>query len=201
MNKDNLKKALQGIAGVDKDVSEALNDFGYPAPRLRPAGFETFLNTIVSQQISTKAAATIWGRVSNLMSSIEAEALLELPGQALREAGLSQRKVEYAQGLAEAIIRGDFDPESLTEMSNVEAIDAITQLRGFGRWSAEIYLMFSLRRQDIFPADDLILLTSLQKLKNLPERPTPKKAREMIQHWSPWRSSGSLFLWHYHHQN
>jgi DNA-3-methyladenine glycosylase II len=201
MNKDDIKKALLSIAGIDKDVAVALNDFGYPEPRLRPAGFETFLNTIVSQQISTKAAATVWGRVSNLMSTIEAKALLGLPGQALREAGLSQRKVEYAQGLAEAIIRGDFDPEALTKMGDVEAIEAITQLRGFGRWSAEIYLMFSLRRQDIFPADDLILLTSLQKLKNLPERPTPKKAREMIQHWSPWRSSGSLFLWHYHHQN
>ena len=127
------------------------------------------------------------------MSTIEAKALLDLPVLALREAGLSQRKVEYAQGLAEAIIRGDFDPEALTKMGDVEAIEAITQLRGFGPWSAKIYLMLSLRRQDIFPADDLILLTSLQRLKNLPNRPTPKVARGMILHWSPWRSAGSLF--------
>lgn len=199
MNKDDIKKSLLRIAVIDKDVAKALNDFGYPEPRLSPAGFETFLNTIVSQQISTRAAATVWGRVSNLMSTIDAKALLDLPRQALREAGLSQRKVEYAQGLAEAIISGDFDPEALTTMDDLEAIGAITQLRGFGPWSAEIYLMFSLRRLDIFPADDLILLTSLQRLKKLPNRPTPKVARDMVLHWSPWRSAGSLFLWHYHH--
>lgn len=198
MNKDDIQKALQGIAAIDDDMAKALNDCGYPAPRLRPTGFETFLNTIVSQQVSTKAAATVWGRVTNLMSTIEAEALLDLPSQALRDAGLSKRKVDYAQGLAEAIISADFEPEALTKMGDAEAIAKITRLRGFGPWSAEIYLMFSLGRQDIFPADDLILLTSLQKLKNLPVRPTPKKARDMIQHWSPWRSSGSLFLWHYY---
>tara|TARA_R110002111_G_scaffold104641_2_gene162606 strand:- start:1213 stop:1815 length:603 start_codon:yes stop_codon:yes gene_type:complete len=200
MNNAHIKKALQGIAGVDKDVALALKSNSYPEPRIRPAGFETFLNTIVSQQISLKAAETIWGRVSNLMTEIDAENLLSVPDIALREAGLSQRKMEYAQGLANAIVQGTFDPEALASMTDQDAIEAITNLRGFGRWSAEIYLMFSLRRQDIFPADDLILLTSLQKLKNLPERPTPKKARDMVEHWSPWRSAGSLFLWHYHHQ-
>jgi len=201
MNKAHIKKALQGIAGIDEDVAKALKIVSYPEPRLRPAGFETFLNTIVSQQISTKAAATIWGRVSRLMPTIKAKALLALSDEALRGAGLSQRKMEYAQGLAQAIVNGDFKPDALSAMNEQDAIAAITQLRGFGRWSAEIYLMFSLRRQDIFPADDLILLTSLQNLKNLAERPTPKQARSIVQKWSPWRSTGSLFLWHYHHQN
>jgi len=86
-------------------------------------------------------------------------------------------------------------------MDDDTAIGAITQIRGFGRWSAEVYMMFSLQREDIFPADDLILLTSLQNLKTLPDRPTPKVARDLIQHWSPWLSTGSLFLWHYHHQS
>jgi len=200
MNKPHIKKALQGIANIDKDVALALETMTYPEPRIRPAGFETFLNTIVSQQISLKAADTIWGRVCNLMTEVNAESLLTLPDIALREAGMSQRKMEYAQGMANAIVQGDFDPDRLSTMTDQDAIEAITNLRGFGRWSAEIYLMFSLRREDIFPADDLILLTSLQKLKNLPTRPTPKVARDMVAHWAPWRSAGSLFLWHYHHQ-
>ncbi len=200
MNHAHIKEALQGIADIDKDVAAVLNNIGYPEPRIRPAGFETFLNTIVSQQISLKAAETIWGRVCSLMPKVDAGNLLALPDTALREAGMSQRKMEYAQGLANAIMQGSFDPEALRTMSDQDAITAITNLRGFGRWSAEIYLMFSLRREDIFPADDLILLTSLQKLKHLPERPTPKKARDMIAHWSPWRSAGSLLLWHIHHQ-
>jgi DNA-3-methyladenine glycosylase II len=198
MQQSHIKKSLQALAKIDKDIALGLSQFGYPEPRIRPAGFETFLNTIVSQQISTKAAATISLRVSNLMTRIDAELLLALPDIALREAGLSQRKMEYAQGLAEAIVTGEFEPDALNKMGDDKAINAIMEIRGFGRWSAEIYLIFSLQREDIFPADDLILLTSLQKLKNLADRPTPKTARKLTQHWSPWLSSASLFLWHYH---
>lgn len=200
MDQTHINNAIQQIAAVDKDVALAMQSNTYPSPRIRPAGFETFLNTIISQQLSLKAADTIWGRVCKLMPEVTAENLLSVSDIALREAGLSQRKMEYAQGLAKAIVDGSFVPEALSSMTDQEAIEMITQLRGFGQWSAEIYLMFSLRRQDIFPADDLILLTSLQKLKNLSERPKPKEAREMVAHWSPWRSAGSLFLWHYHHQ-
>jgi DNA-3-methyladenine glycosylase II len=117
---------------------------------------------------------------------------------ALREAGMSFRKIEYAKGLAEAIDSGKFDVEGLVSLEDSEAIAAITSLRGFGPWSAEIYLMFSLNRQDIFPADDLALLVALGRLKGLPAKPTPKVAREMVKHWSPWRSVGSLFLWRYY---
>jgi len=201
MDEQHIKHALHALADIDEDIAQSLDKIGLPSPRMRPAGFETFLNTIVSQQISTKAADTIWGRVSNLMQNIDATTLLTIPDKLLREAGLSKRKMEYAQGLAAAIVTGDFNPDGLIEMSDSDAIEAITKIRGFGRWSAEIYLMFSLQRQDVFPADDLIFLTSLQKIKNLTERPTPKKARELIKHWSPWRSAGSLFLWHYHHQS
>ncbi len=120
--------------------------------------------------------------------------------QELRDAGLSWRKIEYAKGLAEAVVNGSFDIDKLNGLNNEEAIKAITKLKGFGRWSAEIYLMFSLGRLDVFPADDLGLLVALGQLKGLPERPTAKQAREMVSHWTPWRSIGSLFLWQYYHQ-
>jgi DNA-3-methyladenine glycosylase II len=108
------------------------------------------------------------------------------------------RKVEYAQGLAQAILDGDFVPADLEAKENDEVTKAITALRGFGVWSAEIYLMFSLQRNDIFPADDLALQVALQRLKGLAQRPTPGQARSLIEHWSPRRSAGSLFLWHYY---
>ena len=196
MNETNIKTALDALTRVDSDVASILITTGYPAPRISPAGFESFLNTIVSQQISTKAAATIWQRVCDLMTDITPNALLALDGNQLREAGLSQRKMEYAQGLAEAIVSGQFSPDALAKLDDERAIEEIIQIRGFGRWSAEIYLMFSLQREDIFPADDLILLTSLQRLKRLSERPTPAVARKTIEHWAPYRSAGSLFLWH-----
>lgn len=199
MNKTQIKKGLNTIAAADPHINKALQQYGYPKPRLRTQGFATFLETIVSQQISTKAAASIWQRVQALLPEMNAEQLLALPNGALRNAGMSSRKVEYAQGLAQAIVTGDFNPDTLNKMNDEDAITSITQLRGFGRWSAEIYLMFSLKRKDIFPADDLILLSSLQKIKRKRNKLTPKKARDLIQHWSPWRSAGSLFLWHYHH--
>ncbi len=198
MNKQTIASGMSALAGVDEDVARALDAIGPPPPRLRPQGFETFLSTIVSQQISKAAAAVIMGRVVKLLPAVSPQALLSVEDQLLRTAGLSLRKVEYAKGLAEAVVSGRFDIDGLAAMSDAEAIAAITALRGFGRWSAEIYLMFSLQRQDIFPADDLALQVALGRLKQLPNKPTAKAARDLIEHWSPWRSVGSLFLWHYY---
>ena len=191
-------KSIDSIARVDAEVARAVGAIGYPQPRIRAQGFETFFSTIVSQQISTEAAAAIMQRVRKLLPRINTSSLLDLPENALREAGLSMRKVEYAQGLAQAILDGNFVPGDLPALKNDEAIRAITTLRGFGVWSAEIYLMFSLQRNDVFPADDLALQVALQRLKGLAQRPTPKQARALIEHWAPWRSAGSLFLWHYY---
>ncbi len=176
----------------------ALSHYGYPAPRIRPTGFETFLDIIVGQQISTEAARAIMQRLRDLLPDMQARTLLQLSFDDLRKSGLSNRKVEYAQGLATAIVEGWFDFESLVTMDDQAAIRAITALRGFGEWSAEIYLMFVLQRGDVFPANDLALQIALQKLKRLPERPGDKQSRAIIEHWSPWRSAGSLFLWHYY---
>lgn len=198
MSQKQVINDIDCIAGIDPDVEKAVRSLGYPKPRNRTQGFETFFSIIVGQQISTEAAAAIMKRVRDLLPQMDARSLLNLPGGALREAGLSMRKVEYAEGLAHAILHGHMDPESLSEMEDAEAIKTITALRGFGLWSAEIYLMFCLQRGDIFPADDLALQVALQRLKGLELRPTAKQARDLIEHWSPWRSAGSLFLWHYY---
>lgn len=198
MDKQHIAIALAELARIDADVARALESVGLPEPRIRPQGFETFLSTIVSQQISTQAAKAIMGRVRALLPEPSTAAILALEDKTLREAGLSFRKIEYAKGLAQAVQSGRLDIAGLAAASNEEAIETITTLRGFGRWSAEIYLMFSLQREDIFPADDLALQVALGRLKNLDQKPTPKEARTLIEHWSPWRSAGSLFLWHYY---
>ncbi len=198
MEQEQVINDIDSIARVDAEVARALGAIGYPRPRIRVQGFETFFSTMVSQQISTEAAAAIMQRLRKLLPRQDASSLLGLPENALREAGLTMRKVEYAQGLAQAILDGDFIPGDLPALNNEEAVKAITALRGFGVWSAEIYLMFSLQRSDVFPADDLALQVALQRLKGLEQRPTSKQARALIEHWSPWRSAGSLFLWHYY---
>jgi len=198
VNKQHIAIALAELARIDSDVARALESVGLPEPRIRPQGFETLLSTIVSQQISTQAAKAIMGRVRALLPQPSAAAILALEDKTLREAGLSFRKIEYAKGLAQAVESGHLDIVGLAAASNEEANETIMTLRGFGRWSAEIYLMFSLQREDIFPADDLALQVALGRLKNLDQKPTPKQAIILIEHWSPWRSAGSLFLWHYY---
>jgi len=153
MDKRVIKKGMEALVMIDEDVANAVEQVGYPAPRLRPVGFETMFAAILSQQISTDAARFIRERVIALMDDVSAKSLLKV------------------------------DPEAL---------------RGFGLWSAEIYLMFSLRRRDVFPAGDLALRSSLGILKDLEGKLTPKQARELVEHWSPWRSVGSLFLWRYY---
>jgi DNA-3-methyladenine glycosylase II len=140
----------------------------------------------------------IMARVRELLPDMEPESVLRLPAGALRAAGLSMRKVEYAEGLAQAMMEMRFDPTGLAAMDDQAVIDAITALRGFGAWSAEIYLMFSLQRSDIFPAGDLALRIALQKLKGIAEPLNEKQARAIVADWSPYRSAGSLFLWHYY---
>ena len=113
-------------------------------------------------------------------------------GRRMKAEGVPLDADAFARGIRDAISGAE------AQMTDEEAIVEITALRGFGRWSAEIYLMFSLNRQDIFPADDLALLVALGRLKKLSDKPTPKQARDLIAHWAPYRSVGSLFLWHYY---
>ena len=198
MNKQLLRKQLKILATMDKDVATGLELVGFPEPRIRPEGLETLLAIIVGQQISTEAAKAIMSRIHKLLPTMTAPALLALPDGALREAGLSNRKVEYAYGLAESIENGELQLSAFPDLDDKAVFDQITALRGFGPWSAEIYLMFSLQRDDVFPADDLALQVALQKLKRMRARPTAKKAREKVKRWAPYRSAGSLFLWHYY---
>jgi DNA-3-methyladenine glycosylase II len=201
LSPDELTSAIDQIAVVDTDVSRVLGDTGYPKPRNRAAGFHAFVSTVVSQQLSTKAANTIFKRVCVAVPELSPEGLLRASVEDLRGAGLSARKVEYLQGLAKATLSGEFDPDALESMDDQQAIRSIVRLRGFGVWTAKIYLMFSLGRKDIFPEDDLALVVALQHLKGLESRPKPSAALELTRTWSPNRSAGSLFLWKYYSCN
>jgi len=198
MDQRYITRALNTLAKRDDDLRDALSAYGKPKPRIRPEGFETFVNTVVAQQISTHAANAIMGRVRKRLPRLTPRTLMKVSDEDLRAAGLSFRKIEYLRGLAEAELSGRLGIKRLGELNDEEAIDRIVQLRGFGRWSAEIYLMFSLGRRDIFPADDLALQVALGRLKSLDKRPTAKEARALTEPWAPYRSAASLFLWHYY---
>mgnify|MGYP000129388149 CR=1 FL=1 len=198
MDERQIKHDLDRLAEKDGRVAEGLALVGYPPPRIRPHGFETLLRIIVGQQISTHAADAILTRLDAALPEVTPEGFLALGGEELRAVGFSGRKIEYANGIAEAILSGALDIERLAAMNDTEVIKELVKLRGIGVWTAEIYAMFSLGRRDVFPADDIALQEALRRLRGLAERPSGKEARKLVENWAPWRSVGVLFLWAYY---
>jgi DNA-3-methyladenine glycosylase II len=194
-----LRDSIDQLAEVDRDVARALLRVGYPAPRERAPGFATLLRIMVAQQLSTRSAAAIWARVEAACAPVvTAERFLELEEAAFKTIGFSRQKMAYGRALAEAVAGGALDLDTLAILPEDDAIAAIAAQRGFGRWSAEIYLLFALGRADVFPADDLGLQVGMQRLKRLEARPTRKVMEELAAPWRPLRGCGAIFLWHYY---
>ena len=159
--------------------------------------FQVLLGTIVSQQLSAKAAATIHDRVVALAGGgkMTAEGLLAVEPTALRLAGLSTRKVEYVRDLAARVVSGTLSRRHVAHLSDEDAIAALTQVRGIGRWSAEMVLMFHLLRPDVLPLDDVSLLNAAQRVYGFRSRPTPMRFTRLAEPWRPWRSVACWYLW------
>lgn len=199
LNGPALARGIDRLAAIDPDVAGAVEQIGYPIPRLRAPGFETLLRIMVSQQVSTKSAAAIWGRLAAACGSeVTPAAFAALDDVACRAVGLSGRKTDYGRGLAKAIFEGTLDLECMDGLSEEEAIGELCKLKGFGRWSAEIYLLFALSRTDSWPADDLALQIGMQRLKGLEVRPDRKTMDVLAEPWRPLRGCGAIFLWHFY---
>ena len=196
MTPKDIKTALDSIALRDSDLQAAIELVGYPAPRNRPTGFATIMDIIVGQQVSVAAGASVRAKLAAAVDPLT-PAHLATSDSDIRAAGLSGRKVEYGTGLAEAMRDGALTDSQLRKLSDDDAVKEITKIRGLGRWSAEIYLMFALGRTDIWPAEDLAVREALRRLKNLDDRPERPQSEALVEHWRPHRTMGALFLWHY----
>jgi len=158
--------------------------------------FTALMRTITAQQISTKAAATIFGRLAGLLpASATPDALLALSDAQLRQAGLSRQKSSYLRDLATKVSNGELPVHSLHELTDDEVIEAIVKVKGLGRWSAEMFLMFRLRRPDVLPVDDLGIVTAIQRAYGLRKRPDAKRIRKIGEAWRPYRTVACWYLW------
>ncbi len=191
-----IEAGLSELGRLDPRMGALWEAAGTPAPRARRPGFTTLLRIIVGQQLSTKAAASIWQRLEDAGMTREPAALLAQSDEALREYGLSRQKIVYGRGLAEAVVSGALDLSRMARMSDDEAIAALVGLKGIGRWSAEVYLLFALGRTDIMPADDLALVVSAGRHLGDGDRWTPAQLRAEADRWRPWRSAAARLLWH-----
>ncbi len=199
LDKNSLILALDALSKKDFDLAAAVRQVGYPDERRRPAGFQTLMHIIIGQQLSTKAGATIVGRLHDAAApDLTPESFLALDEAQLRAIGFSRQKILYGRGLSEAILDGSFSPHELESMADEGVLAALTALKGFGRWSAEMYLLFSLGRPDVWPADDLAVRVGVQQLKKLDERPGTKEMDAIAEAWRPYRGAAAIFLWHYY---
>ncbi|WP_313808980.1 DNA-3-methyladenine glycosylase 2 family protein [Sphingobium sp.] len=195
---DQLRESLDAIAALEPGFAAAIGRVGYPLPRVREPGYETLLRTIVGQQVSVAAAAAVWRKLeSELGPGCAPEALLARDFDALRACGLSRQKQGYARSLAELVVSGGLDLHALSA-DDEDAIAQLVQVRGIGRWSAEIYLLFAEGRPDIWPAGDLAVQIEVGRILGLPERPGEKLTRELAERWRPHRGAAAIMAWHHY---
>jgi len=158
--------------------------------------FSALVRAITGQQLSTKAAATIYARLIALMpAGVTPEALMSLTDEQMRAAGMSRQKIAYFRDLAQKTLNGALPLDSIDTLTDDEVIAALTQVKGIGRWSAEMFLIFRLHRPDVLPVDDLGIVTAMKNVYRLRKRPTADRMRKIGESWRPYRSVASWYLW------
>lgn len=191
-----IREGLDHIAASNPLLAGAIERVGYPEPRIRETGYRTLLRTIVGQQVSVSAAASVWNKLEALLGEdMPPQDLLAADFDSLRACGLSRQKQGYARSLCELVVSGDLDLDALPK-DDEEAIAKLVRIKGIGRWSAEIYLLFAEGRPDIWPAGDLAVQVGLGKLLGLAERPSEKETRALAEDWRPHRGAAAIFTWH-----
>ena len=194
-----LKTALDALAAREPAFAAGIARAGYPEPRIRERGYATLLRTIVGQQVSVAAAASVWNKLDAVLGgkADDPAAMLAASDEALKSAGLSRQKLGYARSLAGLVTGGELDLHNLPA-DDEEAIAELTRIKGIGRWSAEIYLLFAEGRTDIWPAGDLAVQIEVGRLMGHAERPSEKLTRELAERWRPHRGAAAIFAWHHY---
>ena len=193
-----LKTGLDAVASREPRVAAALARAGYPEERIRGRGMVTLLRTIVGQQVSYKAADSIWAKCEGVVGDVADPAAWLARGEdALRAAGLSRQKQNYMHSLAHAVASGALDFDALPA-DDEEAIAALVAVKGIGRWSAEVYLLFSEGRADIWPAGDLAVQIEAGRIMGLDAKPGEKATRLLAEPWAPYRGAMAVFMWHHY---
>jgi DNA-3-methyladenine glycosylase II len=200
ITRETFPEAAEALGRADPDFKRLVKEHGLPGLRTRPSGFNTVLNVIAGQQVSTHAARAIMGRMKAVAHPMTPEIFLGLSDAELGAIGFSRAKMSYGRGIAQAILDGSFSFRRVARMADdEEAIAEMVKLKGIGRWSAEVYLLFALRRPDLWPVDDLGVVTGFARLKGMKALPTKKAMMEAGERYRPWRSAAARLLWHYVH--
>ena len=193
---NSIKSHVEALASREPAFARVVEKHGVPPPRKSEPGAHTLLRTIVGQQVSVAAARSMWSKLEAAYGSPpDLMLLLAATDEEMRAAGMSRQKAGYIRSLAELVTSGELDLDNLPE-DDEEAIALLTKIKGIGRWSAEIYLLFAEGRSDVFPAGDLAVTIELGRLMGLPDKPTEKQLRELAESWRPYRGAAAVLAWH-----
>ena len=199
--RESIAVALDHLEAQEPAFADVMQRLGRPDPRVSETGVTTLLRTIVGQQVSVAAARAMWNKLVALHGDPpNLETILAASDEELREAGLSRQKAGYARSLAGLVMSGELDLDHLPA-DDEEAIALLTRIKGIGRWSAEIYLLFAEGRADAFPAGDLAVQVALGKMLGLAERPSEKALRALAEPWRPYRGAAAVLAWHHYNSD
>ena len=188
-----LSAHITALITIEPRFSPVYEQVGLPDLRHNAGGFTQLMRAMVGQQLSVAAASSIWQRLVHAGLTIP-KAIIKATDEDLRAQGLSKQKIRYIRSLVEHNI----DFAALQTLADEDVIKTLTAVIGIGRWTAEMYLLFSLKRADVLAVDDLAIKVAAMDLLGLAERPTPKQLKNLTQDWSPHRSAASLLLWQYY---
>lgn len=192
-------KPEKHLRSVDPKLGSIIDRYKLkPQRRLPRTHFEALVEAIVSQQLSVKAADTIFARFVGLFPNAKfpkPEAVVKLPLAQFRKVGISGQKASYIKDLSQRVVSGELKLNSLHRLDNEAVIAELVKVKGIGRWTAEMFLMFTLRRPDVFSFGDLGLRNAIQKLYNLTNAPTEKQLERITKKWSPHRTTAARYLW------
>jgi DNA-3-methyladenine glycosylase II len=198
LSAEQLRTSIDALSAIEPAFAVAIERVGYPAPRINPRGHATLLRTIIGQQVSTQSAQAVWKKLEGLVGDLtDPGSIARASDDQLRAAGLSRQKLSYARSLAEQVTSGQLDLDHLPE-DDEAAIAALVAVKGIGRWSAEVYLLFAEGRGDIWPAGDLAVQIEIGRILGHEARPSEKLTRELAEAWRPYRGAAAIFTWHHY---
>ncbi len=191
------KEAVLHISKVDPIMGEIIKKAGPLSWVQDESYFFSLTSSIVGQQLSVKAARTIWQRFEALLEGgkVTPDNILALSDQSIRDVGVSWQKISYIKDLAQKTLESGILFEQFDIMTDEEIITELVKVKGIGRWTAEMFLMFRMQRPDVFSYSDLGLRRGLQKVYQLKVEPTEKQAESIVKKWSPYKTIGSQYLW------
>ena len=193
---ETLNASLDALAEREPGFATALAAHGRPEVRRSETGVATLMRTIVGQQVSVAAARSMWAKLEGAYGSPpDLAALLAATDEQLRALGQSRQKAGYLRSLAGLVLSGELDLAALPA-DDEDAIALLTRIKGIGRWSAEIYLLFAEGRGDVWPAGDLAVQVEVGRLLGLADRPTEKQLRALAEPWRPHRGAAAVLAWH-----